>query len=33
MEYDLIAQGTLVDLKSVTSIQAHHNWLSPNDVS
>ena len=33
MEYDLIAQGTLVDLKSVTSIRAHHNWLSPNDVS
>ena len=33
MEYGLIACRTLVDLKSVTLLQAHLNRLSPDDVS
>ena len=33
VEYGLIACRTLVDLKSVTLLQAHLNRLSPDDVS
>mgnify|MGYP007088643034 CR=1 FL=1 len=33
MKYGFIARGTSVDLKSVTSIQAHLDRLSPDDVS
>ena len=33
VEYDLIAQRAVVDLKSVTSIWAHLDMLSLNDVS
>ena len=33
MEYSFIARGTSVDLKSVTSLRAYLNRLSPDDVS
>ena len=33
VKYGLITQGVAVDLKSVTSIRAHLDGLSPDDVS
>ena len=33
MKYSLIAQGANVDWKAVTSVRAHFNRLSPDNVS